>query len=205
MIKLGIGIPYYEGKESDKLLYNALIDKLKIQISSYFDSGKIQIVTAKDTEGKGVAYARNQLIEFFIKRKCSHIVFIDADDTIDNNFIKELYNACCYARRDGYNVIECKFYIRKNLVKSKDGNLLPVHVTGIAYDVNLIKNMRFDEKYLIGEDEKWSKELNDSGKVKKMLCTAKYYYNFGINNECLSYKYQRNEIPFDRVYRGDNM
>lgn len=206
MIKLGIGIPYYNGHKKSRELYELLKNNLQQQWKSfYYKDDKVTVVTYNDFEGEGVSYTRNKLLEGFIFRGCTHVVFIDADDNVDENFIDELYNACKYAKRDGFNVIECEFYIRNRLVEPKEGNLLPVHVTGMCYDTELIKDMRFDERYLIGEDEKWSKELNDSGKVKKMLCAAKYYYNFGINNDCLSYKYQRNEIPFDRVYRGDNM
>ena len=65
------------------------------------------------------------------------------------------------------------------------------------YKNELIKNIRFDENRNIGEDTNFNNHFRKE--VAKLIDT-KYFYNYGINNECLCYKYSRGELQEFKVW-----
>ena len=83
-----------------------------------------------------------------------------------------------------------EFYINHSKFEH---DTLQNHVTGVIYRTDLIKNIRFNENRNVAED----KEFNEEVRKLNPSCiniTCKYYYNYGANKDCLSYRYARDEI-----------
>lgn len=192
-MKLGVVIPFLNNSEqAEDLCRNLFLNKL---LPAHEKNENILPLLYTDFEEIGCGAVRNIGIDYFINvNKVDFIIFIDSDDDLEDNYLEEVYNACTYAKRDKFNVIETRFVIRKNPVEFKDNDKLPTHCTGIAYSRELLKDIRFNEDLKIGEDEDFNKRLLASHEIRKMYLDVKYIYNLGINKDCLTYRYLRGEI-----------
>lgn len=83
-----------------------------------------------------------------------------------------------------------EFYINKSKF---DHLTLQNHVTGVVYKSELIKDIRFNENRNVAEDMEFNQEVRklNPGCIN---ITCKYYYNYGANKDCLSYRYARGKI-----------
>lgn len=194
--KILIGVPYLENSKEVKELYIKLHAELTNQVDKFKDEVKLLF----DERVLGLSSKRNDFIEYAIKNNIPYIIFLDADDMISNDFTQVMLKAI----ESGSDIYEAKFVIIKNLVPY-DPYSLKNHVTGICYKIDLIKDLRFKENLQIGEDEDFSQRLMKEKKFKKEPVDCVYYYQFGFNRNCLSYRYDRGEISKYYSERGDNI
>ena len=185
-IKLGINIPYYENsKEAHELAKKLFLERLE---PIFKKNRNIIPLMYHDKNGIGCGKVRNIINEVLIPY-VDYIIYIDSDDYVDEDYFEKVYEAC----KEGYDIIETRFSVReKYLLPVREK--LPNHVTGIAYKVDLIKDLKFNENRLIGEDTEYNTYINENKEYTKKVIDSVYYYNLGMNNECLTYKYQRGEI-----------
>ena len=140
-----------------------------------------------DFNGQGCGRTRN-IINEILMNEVDYIIYIDSDDIIGENYLENVYKAC----EEGYDIIETKFSIKGNIVPFKEK--LPNHVTGIAYKVDLIKDLRFNENRNIGEDTEYNTYINENKEFTRKCIDEVYYYAFGSNKKCLSYRFNSGEI-----------
>lgn len=129
---------------------------------------KYNIIKFFEKENKGVSSARNLGIE---KAQGSYITFIDSDDYVSENFVKDLYDA--FMIRDDIDITHCgtvnvnqdfEMISKSKLsdVKLFDADTYMKRILeerkfnavcwGKMYDRKLIDNIRFDESIQINED-----------------------------------------------------
>lgn len=201
---LGIIIPYYNNNRLVEDNFKKLIKMLSTQLTKSmilyiyedgqhsnwlekYESNNIIIKSSKIN--RGVSHARNKGINYLID-KVNYILFIDSDDMIDGNYLREMARAC-YTKN--YDIIESLFFINDKL-KEYGKYTIRSSVTGTAFDVNIINKNRFDEDLQIGEDSKFMSTLWKEKSLKKHLVNVCYFYNLGLNGNSLIMKYMRNEI-----------
>ena len=199
--KLGIGIPYYVNGKICEWLFKYLMQIIDFQLTDEVklviyedgqhslwleDYNKSNIIKIRK-ENQGLGHARNMIIDEC--NDCKYILFIDSDDRIDSNYIEEVLKAI---KEDNYStdVFMSNFYINNSKFE-RDG--IKNHCTGMIYKRDFIKNIRFNENRNFGEDMEFNEEVRKLNPSLKYIDTN-YYYNFGINNNCISYKYARDEI-----------
>lgn len=184
-MKLGVNIPYYpnskEAEECAKWLFNKRLHPI------YEKNKNIIPLMWMDFNGQGCGKTRN-IINEILFNNVDYIIYIDSDDIIGEDYLEKVYEAC----KEGYDIIETKFSIKGNIVPFKDK--LPNHVTGIAYKVDLIKDMKFNENRNIGEDTEYNNYINENKEFTRKCIDTVYYYNFGYNKECLSYRFNSGVI-----------
>ena len=214
-MRLGIIIPYYKNsivcEEKFKLLMEVINNQLTSdmilyiyedgQYSDWLDEyvGYHNIFVFGDEENHGVSYARNQGLEFFFHPyvDIDYILFLDSDDMIDKNYLKIMYKAM-----DGKtDILESRFFVKDRILKFGI-NDIRTGCCGSCIRAELIKNIRFDENLLIGEDTKFMQDLWKNHKIKKNLVETNYYYNLGSNANSLWMRYQRHKIDKDKILEG---
>ena len=185
MIKLGVNIPYYENsKEAHELAKKLYLERVH---PAFEKNSNIIPFMYFDTKGIGCGTVRNLINEELFK-KVDYVIYIDSDDYIDEDYLEKVYNTC----QEGYDIIETKFSILGNIVEFKDK--LPNHVTGIAYKVDLIKDLKFNENRNIGEDTEYNTYINENKEYTRKCIDTVYYYNLGVNRECLTYRYTSGKL-----------
>lgn len=220
--KIGIIIPYFENQPVMRERLEWLLDVLRYQIrefeQEYYEEVTLVIVddgcNAKwldnyntlnghddgikiihFEENRGVSAARNVGLDYLVD-KCDYIGFLDGDDCISTDFIKEAYKLM----QDDVDFIDCRLVQDGSEVFGtfetfkKQRKLIRNGVSGCFYKTELIGNKRFDEKLQIGEDEKWGKEVIDLNKHRKEVSMGVYIYNHGINCDSLTMRHARGEI-----------
>lgn len=220
-INVGIIIPYYENqpvmRERLEWLLSLLIEQIetfkmaKVEVlviddgcnAKWLDKYKEPVIVKHFVENKGVSAARNYGLEYFID-KCDYIGFLDGDDSISMDYVKEAYKLMGLQAdfidsrlvQDGLEV----FGTYKGYVEQK--SLIRNGVAGCFYKSSIIGDKRFDEKLQIGEDEKWGKEVVDLSKHTKGISNGIYVYNHGINPDSLTMRHARGEIGEE--FKGGN-
>ena len=195
VIKLGVCIPYLNNSKTAEELFLKLEKELDRQKKEN-NLDNVYIFILEDEFKVGHSALRNIMMEYFMKHKFQYILFIDADDYIDPDYLTQMYEACKMLYNTPYNVIESTFAIR-NDIRSFEATLKN-HVCGVCYKSSLIGDTRFDENLQIGEDTKFNRELSKKP-YKKFWLNTTYHYNYGMNNQCLTYRYSRGEILPERV------
>lgn len=176
--KLGIGIAYYKQNRIVETCFNYLIEILKLELKDI--DGVHLVVYENDV---GLAKARNYLLNELIK-DCSYITFIDSDDRVEIDYIEKILEAI----KTNKPIYQTKFSIIDDLRVDHE---LKNRNTGVIYRNDIIKNVRYNESRNYGED----KEFNDNLRgIPVELVDTIYYYNYGINKDCMTYKYSRGEI-----------
>ena len=207
---LGIVIPYYKNSEECETAFKKLMEALEEQLtddmilyiyedgqfSEWLDDeifNKPNIRHSGMKTNKGVSYARNSGIDYLID-KVNYILFIDSDDSIDDNYLKVM---CEYCADNTHEIIESTFLV-KDILTEFDRKLVRCGVAGSAIQTKIIGDIRFDEKLQIGEDTKFMQEVCDLTKYRKKHAPTKYIYQLGINNNSLTMLHSRKEIEKER-------
>lgn len=205
---LGIAIPYrmtiIQCEEPFKKLMQQVKEQLNEdmlvyvyedgQYSSWLDEyakGNIKIVS--DLINYGVSYARNKCLDYLLD-KVNYILFLDADDKLDDDYLEKMYKEC---KRAKYKIIESGFYVRENKAEF-NANVVRCGVVGSAIKSSIIGNVRFDENLQIGEDTKFMKQVCDLNKYTKKYVDTNYYYQLGINEMSLTMMYANKIIGKER-------
>ena len=177
--KLGIGIAYYKQNRIVETCFKYLDTILNLEEKGHEDEVLI-VVFENDV---GLAKARNRLLDELVP-ECSYITFIDSDDRIAPDYIEKILEAI----KTNEPIYQTKFSIIDDL---REDEVLKNRNTGVIYRNDIIKNVRYNESRNYGEDKEFNDNLREYS-VK--LIDTTYYYNYGINPECMSYKYSRGEI-----------
>lgn len=205
---LGVLIPYYKNSEECEVSFKKLMEKISKQLTDdmilfvyedgqysewlkEYDKPNVKRISVE--ENKGVSHARNIGIDYLIN-KVEYITFLDADDTIDDNYLKTMYEYCADMTHE---IIEATFYVN-NAMASFDAKKVRSGCAGSAIKTSAIGNYRFDETLQIGEDTKFMNEVCDLSKYRKKHANTNYIYQYGINNNSLIKKYNRDEIEKER-------
>lgn len=221
MEKVSIIIPVYNTEKYIEKCLNSVINQnysnieiliiddgstdKSLQICNKFkeQDKRIEIL---QTNHQGVSNARNLGIE---KSTGKFVIFIDSDDWIENNLIKDaihIYNE--------YNV-DIVFYDMKVLNNDKNGKKIysrntPKGVFSLEniidylilsekfnspcnkmYKKELIKDIKFDNYITIGEDLLFN--INYFKNVKKIYISDKKLYNYIIHKDSTTHTYKENK------------
>ena len=181
---LGVVIPYYKQNMLCEQLFNYLkeIIELELMYENLDDDIKV-LVYENDI---GLSAARNKIMEELIP-ECEYITFIDSDDRISKNFFSVIYECLMNVESD---IFITDFYINHSKF---DNDGLKNHVTGVIYKTELIKDIRFNEKRNYAEDMEFNQEVRKLNPTIEYI-PATYYYNYGANKDCLTYKFSRGEL-----------
>lgn len=173
---LGIGVPYYPENRICKVCMDYLRTILELEIK---DNVKIFIFE----NHIGLSNAKNVILDELLK-ECKYITFIDSDDRIAVDYIDKILEAI----KTNKPIYQTKFSIIDDL---HIDTTLKNRNTGVIYRNDIIKDLRFNSSRNFGED----KEFNDNLREYEVeLVDTIYYYNYGINENCITYKYSRGEI-----------
>ena len=101
-----------------------------------------------------------------------------------------LFTICRKIQSSNYGIYMTEFYINHSKFEH---DTLQNHVTGVVYRTDLLKHIRFNENRNVGEDMEFNEEVR---KLNPTCITipCQYYYNYGANKDCLSYRCARDEI-----------
>lgn len=176
--KLGIGIGYYKQNRIVETCFRYLMEILELELK---DVDGVHLLVYQNEVG--LAKARNKLLEELIK-DCEYITFIDADDRIAPDYIEKILEAI----KTKAPIYQTDFYILEDLHRDTE---LKNRNTGVIYRNDIIKNVRYNESRNYGEDKEFNDNLRD---YPVELIDTYYYYNYGINPDCMTYKYSRGEI-----------
>lgn len=173
-------------KEREKK-FKKLFDKLNFLIQCEKLELEIEILFYKDDRKQSVGYKRNWLLE---KSIAKYVCFIDDDDDISDNYIRENWNAIlkdkdCVELVGIYHDVNSgrkkKFIhsiLTKNMFELKDAfHRPPNHLNIIKRELAI--QIKFPEKNH-GEDADWCMEMSKSGLLNSQvfLNIPLYYYNF---------------------------
>ena len=208
-MEIGIIIPYYENGRimRDKLewllyvLEEQIEDNIEIVIvddgtKAYWIDRYEDICVIHNKQNGGVSRARNIGLEYLDKKDIDYVGFIDSDDSVSSDYIKEARKLMLL----GYDFIDSRF-VQEGLeifgsLKGFD-RLKEVKRGGVAgtfFKSSIIGDIRFDEKLQIGEDTKFVDDVIDLKKHKKGVSMGIYVYNLGVNNDSLTMRHARGEI-----------
>lgn len=173
----------------------------------------IRVITSKP---QGPSAARNRGIEVALGK---YIVFIDADDYIDENICSVFENVL---RNDDVDLFQCAIKIHTKDKKTNTEELFKNFKTEKMNSKEFISNLPlvncfngcylkivrkdfivqnelwFDEKYFLSEDMQWS--IKVWNKANKIMAIPTAYYNYIIYNAGSI----TNSIKFDKAMQGLN-
>ena len=182
--KLGVAIPYYKQNLLCEQLFNYLKEIIDLQMMYYHLEDDVKVLVYENDIG--LPAARNKLMEELIP-ECEYITFLDADDRISEDYFVRIFEILM---NTDYDIYMCEFYINHSKFEHQT---LQNHVTGVVYRTDLIKDIRFNVNRNVGEDMEFNNEVRKLNPTT-MNISSKYYYNYGANKDCLSYRYARDEI-----------
>lgn len=178
MVKLSIVIPYYKTYDLTCKLLATLIPQLTDEIEVFLvDDGcnelrldifdKINIIHLK--ENKGMSYALNTGIK---KSKGKYIGFIDSDDMISDDYIKELIKAI------DNNDTELIYMDWKDI----NSNVIVHHPDNYAQWRSIYKKEivpLFDENIRISADVPFQNKIEELPRTRYYINKVLYLYNSG--------------------------
>jgi len=161
---------------------------------SFLDNYK-EIKVVHEKEG-GVSHARNVGLDM---ARGEYITFIDNDDFVDRSYLCELYVAMRKTKCD-WCLMSWKTDGNATLVKEVPAEPLKVQWGCIYYCYNrrIINDKRFDEKLNVGEDIEWLYRVITPETKGAVLPRTLYFYSWANNENSLSHKFNRGEIPRER-------
>ena len=173
---------------SRKISFERLYKTLGQQIERCNLSTKVEIVYFLDEKIYSVGYKRNQLIK---KSRGKYICFIDDDDSIDENYIRLIFNALqkkpdCVGIKGVITfkgespIVFSQSLENKGHAKKENSYLWPIrHLNPIKREI--AERFEFPEKN-DGEDTTWCLKLNRSKLLKTEVKIDKpiYFYNFDL-------------------------
>lgn len=203
-MRLGILIPYYKNSPECETAFKKLMKTLEKQIGGnifvyiYEDGQESEWLNSNrfifnycvcvygNKENKGIAKARNILLDNARGIELDYIMFLDSDDMIDCDFISKMYDL---ASSGHFDMIVSRFYMnKKELFQPTRSN-----VAGICLRTEFIKDISFNEEYNISEDSQFIEEVYKRNPVIGQI-DSNYYYNYGINPNSLMMRFERSEI-----------
>ncbi len=231
MSTISIVVPVYNSEQYLKNCINSILDQqftdfelLCIDDGSKDGSGKILDEYAlKDSrikvyhnQNRGVSYTRNFGIE---KASSPYIVFVDSDDSVNNQYLHQLYSGIddeCQLAVCGMEVTDAiPFHSEQNTqskfdiisFSEKDDRKLGFCITNRYFDCacakifssDIIKknNIRFDENISFGEDNIFVLDYLRFVEKFCLIDNPLYYYNRHSNSLSTSVK-----SDFDRFTKG---
>lgn len=205
---MGIIIPYYKNSEECEEAFKSLMDVLAKQVTDdmilfVWEDGQLSkwlqkynnenIIISGSTTNHGVSFARNQGIEYLIKR-VNYILFIDSDDMVDDDYLEVMRNYCADATHE---VVESTFFVNE-VPASFNSNLVRSGAAGSALKCDILQDVRFKENMQIAEDTTFMNEAIDLKRHRKIHAPTKYIYKYGANPNSLIMRYNRKEIEEKR-------
>lgn len=203
-MKLGIFIPYYYNSPECEIYFKKLMKTLDKQLTNdtwlyvyedgqysrwleYYNSLGRTCVTSC-LNNKGIAYARNKLLEQ--AKMFDYIMFLDSDDIVDCDFIKLILEAC---NTGNYDMIISDFMYQGVLMDYPHR----CNVAGVCLRTRFIEGLTFDENYNVSEDTLFvNKVYERNPNIFKI--DSVYYYNYGVNPNSLMKRFERNELGLRR-------
>lgn len=213
-MKIGVCIPFFNNSEEARDRLEYLLDTILNQdnlagnieiavvvdgpyeefLEKYDGKNKIKILTLG--EHKGVSAARNRGIDYLQENECNYIGFIDADDSISDDYLIEAFTACL---DNEYDLLDARFIqgievfgTLKDIDRQKQ--LVRNGVVGTFVRSSLIGNTRFNETMLVGEDTDFINKVIDLKKHKKGIFRGMYVYNFGVNPNSIIMRANQNRL-----------
>ena len=181
---LGVAIPYYKQNLLCEQLFQYLKEIIELELMYEHLEDDIKVIVYENDIG--LSKARNKIMEELIP-ECEYITFIDSDDRISKNFFAIIYETLMNVESDIFII---DFYINHSKF---DNDGLKNHVTGVIYKTELIKDIRFNENRNFAEDMEFNQEVRKLNPTIEYIPAA-YYYNYGANNDCLTYRFSRGEL-----------
>lgn len=201
---LGIVIPYYKNHENMETEFKKLMKKIDQQITDQmilyiYEDGQVSdwiqeykrdnIIIDSNEVNKGVSVARNVAIDYLID-KVLYILFLDADDDIDDNYLQTMY---IYCADNTHEIIESAFF-ENGVAYPFDAKQIRCGAAGSALSTKIIGGKRFDENLQIGEDTNFMYDVCDLKKFRKKRAPSGYHYQLGINPNSLTMLYYKDKI-----------
>ena len=201
---MGICIPYYNNHNNMEIEFKKLMEKLDKQLTDgmilyVYEDGQVSqwlkkykrdnVIINGSKENKGVSHARNKAIDYLID-KVMYILFIDADDDIDDNYLQTMFQYCA---DNSHEIIESAFEENGDIFEYFPKQIR-CGVAGSALATRIIVNKRFKNNLQIGEDTDFMFDVCDLKRYRKKKAPTFYHYHLGINPNSLTMLYQKNKI-----------
>lgn len=171
-------------------LLNKLLNILSPQISS---KNNVELLILCDNKKRTIGEKRNELLNL---SKGEYITFIDDDDLISKNYIRELLIAIKNNKADCINFIEKKLLddkrefltirsIKYNYTRNKNTYYKkPNHLMCIKSDI--AKSIKF-KNINKGEDDIWGEEISKLIKTEYNINKILYYYHYSSNTSSIPF------------------
>ena len=211
---ISVIIPCYNNAENTK----KIIDKLLYQKTHYYPETEIIVIENGSTEDMsfleqynlhqivlkhenetGVSHARNVGLDI---AHGEYITFVDNDDDIADNYLHLLYQAMRESNSQ-YDFCIIPSYSDNQLIKNYNDIDLTNPVKDLwsvwhyCYNRRIIGNIRFNENLNVAEDIEWLRQVLPEDKINNgtKITTPIYYYKWANNENSLSHRFNRKEIP----------
>lgn len=213
-MKIGVCIPFFDNSEEARDRIEYLLDTIRnqdnltgnLEVVVVVDGPKEEFlekynnkfaITIMETEKHvGVSAARNVGLDFLQQKGCSYIGFIDADDSISDDYLIEAFTACL---DNEYDLLDARFIqgievfgTFKDIERQKQ--LVRNGVVGTFIKSSVIGNIRFNETMLVGEDSDFMNRVIDLKRHKKGIFRGMYVYNFGVNPNSIIMRANQNRL-----------
>ena len=171
-MKIGLCVPFFNNSDEAKNRLIYLLETIKGQqemsgnlevavvvdgpkedfLDKYEGKNKIKIINLE--RHRGVSAARNKGIDYLQETGCSYIGFVDADDSISEDYLIEAFTACV---DNMYDLLDARFVQGVEVFGTIEDNerqklLVRNGVVGTFVKSSVIGKKRFDETMFVGED-----------------------------------------------------
>ena len=203
--KVSVIIPHYNTPEH----LQRLLSELKNQKINYYPETEIIVIDdGSDSDmswlnsypikkifepNRGAAAARNVGLRAATGR---YIVFMDADDQIESNYLHTVYQLM----RQGYDYALFPFIALAsgNTVAARDELIGNWAVWSWAFSWNCINGEQFDENLNVGEDLDWLKRVITKDKNGFRASEPIYRYDWNANPNSLCKLYNSGKLPMHK-------